>query len=192
MQPGRPLNLAFSAVLCRGLIEADDWRASMGCSARGFPRFYAAASLKRPPAMTALSRAGEAGFPRFYAAASLKLSGHEPAEPYTGSFSAVLCRGLIEATAGAVECGTARSGFPRFYAAASLKPETDPNVPVRVTGFPRFYAAASLKPHRYLVLDGELAQFSAVLCRGLIEAADGADQVGAGVAVFRGFMPRPH
>ena len=37
----------FSAALCRGLIEASATCASARCSSSGFPRLYAAASLKR-------------------------------------------------------------------------------------------------------------------------------------------------
>ena len=37
----------FSAALCRGLIEADPGGGAPGCRGRGFPRLYAAASLKQ-------------------------------------------------------------------------------------------------------------------------------------------------
>ena len=87
----------FSAVLCRGLIEAPTGIASRGRSTLSFPRFYAAASLKRARART--SRA-----PR-------------------RKFSAVLCRGLIEAGI-RHRHSWLRHRFPRFYAAASLKPHT--------------------------------------------------------------------
>ena len=85
---------AFSAALCRGLIEATSaMRLKFGCRA-GFPRLYVAASLKRRPLRTAT---------------------HD-SEP----FSAALCRGLIEADWRVRSVATARS-FPRLYVAASLK-----------------------------------------------------------------------
>ena len=85
------------------------------------------------------------------------------------TFSAALCRGLIEASTGANGRCDSGSGFPRLYAAASLKHGVAAMVPVpRDLGFPRLYAAASLKP------------------RG--DARD----LGDGARVFRGFMPRPH
>ena len=62
----------FSAALCRGLIEASR-PGSGGCvSGAGFPRLYAAASLKRQP-LDDLHAHAHVGFPRLYAAASLKL-----------------------------------------------------------------------------------------------------------------------
>ena len=87
------------------------------------------------------------------------------------TFSAALCRGLIEAITGKCGWTAARSSFPRLYAAASLKqPAHGAGVAGASVRFPRLYAAASLKlagrgrredPHR---------EFSAALCRGLIEA----------------------
>ena len=63
---------------------------------RGFPRLYAAASLKR--AARARPAAWRAGFPRLYAAASLKQR-EAGARPHVAlGFSAALCRGLIEAS----------------------------------------------------------------------------------------------
>ena len=63
----------------------------------GFPRLYAAASLKR----RAVSRETRKirGFPRLYAAASLKLRIDLREVRAHGAFSAALCRGLIEARA---------------------------------------------------------------------------------------------
>ena len=63
----------------------------------GFPRLYAAASLKPVP-LVRLPHGRRHGFPRLYAAASLKhlsLSSGRRRQPV---FSAALCRGLIEAT----------------------------------------------------------------------------------------------
>ena len=58
--------------------------------------------------------------------------------------------------------------------------------------FPRLYAAASLK--RDLPLDKRRweEEFSAALCRGLIEAPTPRGSRRDGIDVFRGFMPRPH
>ena len=86
---------------------------------RGFPRLYAAASLKQPDAerhqhlqpgfprlyaAASLKRVGGAdvvpqppGFPRLYAAASLKRGPPCTVASVPGTFSAALCRGLIEA-----------------------------------------------------------------------------------------------
>ena len=60
----------FSAALCRGLIEAAFLTASAMSRWLGFPRLYAAASLKHL-AGDELDE-GHIGFPRLYAAASLK------------------------------------------------------------------------------------------------------------------------
>ena len=61
----------FSAALCRGLIEAGEGSRPLASLRRGFPRLYAAASLKRQWRVAAFRR------------------------PIV--FSAALCRGLIEA-----------------------------------------------------------------------------------------------
>ena len=86
------------------------------------------------------------------------------------SFSAALCRGLIEA--GPV-CGLPGETYP-FSAAlcrglieARRSPAARPAVPAR---FPRLYAAASLKQRHAGDVLAYLAGFSAALCRGLIEA----------------------
>ena len=87
--------------------------------APGFPRLYAAASLKPVPG--APGAAVVIGFPRLYAAASLK--------PWTSGLVAI-----------------DDLGFPRLYAAASLKLHYNFGSKSRlVAGFPRLYAAASLK-----------------------------------------------
>ena len=84
-------------------------------------------------------------------------------------FSAALCRGLIEArqTQRRVR---ARSCFPRLYAAASLKPGPQRARRLRSSGFPRLYAAASLKHRIKYGFIQQAIEFSAALCRGLIEA----------------------
>ena len=159
------------------------------------------------------------GFPRLYAAASLKRNGGLRHERVSGVLSAALCRGLIEASKrtatrmkrswlsaalcrGLIEafalshrCGEGEGRFPRLYAAASLKPPGHSHRwKSAVTGFPRLYAAASLKlpraahpgrsnsgfPRLYAAASlkrstrrtryAEAPQLSAALCRGLIEA----------------------
>ena len=86
----------FSAALCRGLIEAFYATPGEFLAVWGFPRLYAAASLKRYKNLDDL-RARIAGFPRLYAAASLKRY-----------------KNLDDLRARI-------AGFPRLYAAASLK-----------------------------------------------------------------------
>ena len=111
----------------------------------GFPRLYAAASLKPTPHGN--SGAAYHGFPRLYAAASLKQL--PPRAPPRHR----------------------RDRFPRLYAAASLKPAALAGEPRLLLRFPRLYAAASLKRRRVArELDRGVA-FSAALCRGLIEAS---------------------
>ena len=88
----------------------------------------------------------EVRFPRLYAAASLK-------HHHAGDRRRLLRR------------------FPRLYAAASLKPPgaAAPRRGHR-RGFPRLYAAASLKLPGAGAHGGAAREFSAALCRGLIEA----------------------
>ena len=136
----------FSAALCRGLIEAISGSRAASCCSVGFPRLYAAASLK----LRAGARAGL----------------------YPARFSAALCRGLIEACGRARLASARRRGFPRLYAAASLKhPLRRDGVPGPEAGFPRLYAAASLKPTGPAEAAVRITRFSAALCRGLIEAS---------------------
>ena len=136
---------------------------------RGFPRLYAAASLKQLDYATDVGMSLER-FPRLYAAASLKRNHVPTRQPRDRQFSAALCRGLIEAYSPSVADKVANGGFPRLYAAASLKHGHRCSGYGGVGGFPRLYAAASLKPElgRYAYRFG--VQFSAALCRGLIEA----------------------
>ena len=115
------------------------------------------------------NRPADMGFPRFCAAASLKRVVRDDDEP-----------------PGAV-------GFPRFCAAASLKHDTvRPREACVADGFPRFCAAASLKQVAGLELGRGRLGFSAVLCRGLIEAILTMPDRQAPFRVFRGFVPRPH
>ena len=133
----------------------------------GFPRLYAAASLKDGP------RGWRCGsqvrrFPRLYAAASLKGARRGSGPLGDVPFSAALCRGLIEGYWHIAPDVPSRGGFPRLYAAASLKGYRACRLRRCPRRFPRLYAAASLKE----------------------------DLGGAGsprpARVFRGFMPRPH
>ncbi len=108
-------------------------------------------------------------FPRLYAAASLKHAAREGCPPPEPSFSAALCRGLIEALPAGNQF-TPMESFPRLYAAASLKQKARKLLGRGEDRFPRLYAAASLKHHpREHPRSGEVP-FSAALCRGLIEA----------------------
>ena len=140
--------MPFSAALCRGLIEAVSVSMSSSCASRGFPRLYAAASLKRSH-----HRADEpylSRFPRLYAAASLKQG-----------------RRVQQRLGRAVR-------FPRLYAAASLKQPVEQCIQVVPTlCFPRLYAAASLKRVPGGLPPPHPREFSAALCRGLIEARKG-------------------
>ena len=136
---------AFSAALCRGLIEAGIANSASPMYPHRFPRLYAAASLKPLARGDGPCGAG-VGFPRLYAAASLKpRSCCMTSRPRTW-FSAALCRGLIEA---GVPIGRDLRGELRF---------------------PRLYAAASLKPRFRPIVHDAAGEFSAALCRGLIEA----------------------
>ena len=162
-------------------------------------------------------KAAGARFPRLYAAASLKPGAVDTTVQPAPEFSAALCRGLIEALARSDSVGGCTSRFPRLYAAASLKHHAIGHDVERATCFPRLYAAASLKrqlavrgtvrhrdrfPRLYaaaslkreparMLYAGEL-EFSAALCRGLIEARVQYRVSPNAISVFRGFMPRPH
>ena len=156
----------FSAALCRGLIEADPPRVRPPASRSGFPRLYAAASLKRSGIRCGAQRGS-----RFSAALCrglIEASAGVPGVRAVHWFSAALCRGLIEAPAPDVVTAGGDARFPRLYAAASLKPAPVPDRHARGSGF------------------------SAALCRGLIEASPPAPIRTSLPSVFRGFMPRPH
>ena len=85
------------------------------------------------------------GFPRLYAAASLKHRGQGVVQLLRDKFSAALCRGLIEAGEGGGPVSPMAEGFPRLYAAASLKRRVTGSGDTLSRRFPRLYAAASLK-----------------------------------------------
>ena len=167
-----------------------------GTSKPGFPRLYAAASLKLPR-----RRARRAAVQRFSAALCrglIEAASRAIGETAIAAFSAALCRGLIEATHSALPDFARPPGFPRLYAAASLKHDfasvdglgtaefsaalcrglieaderrAQPSQPR--ARFPRLYAAASLKRVAPTPRARSLPTFSAALCRGLIEALGG-------------------
>ena len=116
---GGGAGVPFSAALCRGLIEAvrlyDSRDAAALC--RGLIEARPCAAPTSRVFRSSAHALVTARFPRLYAAASLKRYYGVMPRPhcnYSGearSFSAALCRGLIEA---------GLTGFPRLYAAASL------------------------------------------------------------------------
>ena len=133
------------------------------------------------------------------------------------TFSAALCRGLIEATvrrraAGSGggsfprlyaaaslklqlvdEAGGATNRFPRLYAAASLKPPAVPRDDGRGGGFPRLYAAASLKPVGQVDAAGAvLGGFPRLYAAASLKRSHFNTRIDKHSSVFRGFMPRPH
>ena len=173
---GTHVRRLISAALCRGLIEAAllHGRVAGAASDFGFPRLYAAASLKRPGLARCLSTSSAIRFPRLYAAASLK-------------------RQLSGASLGT---HLPRCRFPRLYAAASLKP---PRPLYKVARRARPISAALCRGLIEAMISQSASsarrsiRISAALCRGLIEAVPRApcDQ-GSALVDFRGFMPRPH
>ena len=165
-EPDSGVGFMFSAALCRGLIEASGKVFERAAGLAGFPRLYAAASLKR----MSKTRAGLVDH-RFSAALCRGLIEARPAMsgwPCRPAFSAALCRGLIEALEAVRAHEPLAHRFPRLYAAASLKLKSP--APGRVVS----------------------PWFSAALCRGLIEARQHGSLWRTLVFVFRGFMPRPH
>ena len=181
----------------------------------GFPRLYAAASLKHEALLRDFPRARRfsaalcrglieaispprsphpppSSFPRLYAAASLKRHHHGgPAHGDRGFPRLYAAASLKHSLCSSI--GSLSARFPRLYAAASLKPAHGDQRQRALSRFPRLYAAASLKR----VVDPDMANwhghvFSAALCRGLIEALSVGVCLDCGFHVFRGFMPRPH
>ena len=108
-------------------------------------------------------------------------------------FSAALCRGLIEAPSLSCTMSESAKRFPRLYAAASLKLVHARSGLPRPRRFPRLYAAASLKQHNLYLLAKQAALgfprlYAAASLKHGQRVRGGADLRG----VFRGFMPRPH
>ena len=87
---------AFSAALCRGLIEARSPKGANTCSGCGFSAALCRGLIEAPVSAGTV-RPFSPRFPRLYAAASLKLSGILAVSVIVEQFSAALCRGLIEA-----------------------------------------------------------------------------------------------
>ena len=157
---------------------------------RGFPRLYAAASLKPIPHVRVVGIAPR--FPRLYAAASLKPARHQPRGQAHHLFSAALCRGLIEADYAAGDDLIWREGFPRLYAAALLKPTPVPEEDHKDGSFPRLYAAASLK--RVMEISGVRGKrrFPRLYAAASLKPRWRHRDERRLCDVFRGFMPRPH
>ena len=145
----------------------------------GFPRLYAAASLKR------CRRAGRHHrFPRLYAAASLKRHRSVRAgDPGGGVFSAALCRGLIEAAAayryrvddvfrgcrGLIEstwCSSGCGAGPTVFRGFMPRPQC---VARETSSFSAALCRGLEARDRVDAVNRRLP-FSAALCRGLIEA----------------------
>ena len=134
----------FSAALCRGLIEAG----AGGGPSRGRRSFSAALCRGLIEAASASPRRRM----RYGFSAALCRGLIEarccPSATMRGrwAFSAALCRGLIEAGVTFIPVGDTSTRFPRLYAAASLKLEVGvEHLVAHGDGFPRLYAAASLK-----------------------------------------------
>ena len=185
-----PRNPLFSAALCRGLIEATTRRSPSPRRSRRFPRLYVAASLKHTAPFVEIPRA--LGFPRLYVAASLKHCSSVAKSLARATFSAALCRGLIEAPGWPRTIPSNRSfsaALCRGLIEACPSPPPWRSSPPR---FPRLYVAASLKRRPLPLAAPARRAFSAALCRGLIEAEHQSAHAPANGQVFRGFMSRPH
>ena len=206
-------SLTFSAAICRGLIEAPRVCRTTSSRCDGFPRLYAAASLKLATRACARARSGRfpAALCRGLIEAPTVLHGKLTLQSsaalcrglieaptvlhgkLTLQSSAAICRGLIEANwCSRVSSSTVRC-FPRLYAAAPFKRDGAYNLMRQLAPrFPRLCAAASLK--RTVRRGGRrgAGRFSAALCRGLIEARPMYAATSILPAVFRGTMPRPH
>ena len=110
----------FSAALCRGLIEACSSRRRSSIARPGFPRLYAAASLK--PRVEEQAAHVPPGFSAALCRGLIEAQQAQRSDPGgLTRFSAALCRGLIEALMARPLSHHQHQGFPRLYAAASLK-----------------------------------------------------------------------
>ena len=144
---GRDCSAAYSAALCRGLIEASGRWVRAARSTR-----YSAAlcrGLIEAPDEAVDLAVELKGIPRLYAAASLKPHSGDRASGVPGEYSAALCRGLIEAPR--------RSRWPRAcsrYSAALCR--------------------GLIEASERSICQRSIYRYSAALCRGLIEAARGA------------------
>ena len=133
-------------------------------------------------------------FPRLYAAASLKRSSISylmTLNPRT--FSAALCRGLIEAASPGTDGLIGWCRFPRLYAAASLKRHVVVRGGRDADRFPRLYAAASLKPLLVAVaVVAAIGRFPRLYAAASLKLLGPGAHGVSSVIVFRGSMPRPH
>ena len=133
-------------------------------------------------------------FPRLYAAASLKLSFHHKTDALWKRFPRLYAAASLKrAVRQRADAGAGR-GFPRLYAAASLKPSFGENKLYKIEAFSAALCRGLIEADRGTRPRSPSPRwFSAALCRGLIEALSvTVALVCPGVAVFRGFMPRPH
>ena len=110
------------------------------------------------------------GFPRLYAAASLKLPRQFGTDTLHDGFSAALCRGLIEACPGRKCSATGSWRFPRLYAAASLKRVVFYRLVSAIGGFSAALCRGLIEACSLADSHPAPVLFSAALCRGLIEA----------------------
>ena len=114
-------NIVFRGFMPQASLKLSHRVGWSGLDEAGFPRLYAAASLKLRPASEPMISEIVRCFPRLYAAASLKLLRSSDRYLQLSKFSAALCRGLIEAARKREASSRSACGFPRLYAAASLK-----------------------------------------------------------------------
>ena len=133
-----------------------------------------------------------ARFPRLYVAASLKplWSGGRPGEGE--SFSAALCRGLIEASTARSPPTPPSGRFPRLYVAASLKRALVVTGAEVVQRFPRLYVAASLKHGNVSIEILARIGFPRLYVAASLKQHLAHVLVRLHAVVFRGFMSRPH
>ena len=110
----------FSAALCRGLIEATSAPSTGASPSSGFSAALCRGLIEAHIGVSQLWGDWN-GFPRLYAAASLKPLSIIAMAFRPSRFSAALCRGLIEASYPPPVDLARTHGFPRLYAAASLK-----------------------------------------------------------------------
>ena len=163
--------IEFSAALCRGLIEAGRTPPQSSPALSRFSAALCRGLIEASRCERWVSSPASAGFPRLYAAASLKPFRDPRARRRRRPFSAALCRGLIEARTPPPRGRTPGRGFPRLYAAASLK---RPQAGHLVLHRPPFSAALCRglieAPATRTSESRRACWFSAALCRGLIEA----------------------
>ena len=82
--------------------------------------------------------------------------------------------------------------IPRLYAAASLKLEQGFELPEQLQGIPRLYAAASLKRAKNDTTFELKRSIPRLYAAASLKHVGSLSRVVDVLAVFRGFMPRPH